>query len=668
MTVTLQYNIISQTDFKHPIIKTVAQWPPADNFPVILDKNGNTVSHFADPTWKMKTNRGRDLNINFTADESHSLFIDSINTQLLKIVLAWWLWKCPSPTSIQSMSSRANVLSQLFRFACHSNISAAELYKHSHLIDHLRTKKASYLKKTLPLLHLIYENRESIGFYVLTPLQIEDLYAVVKLPECKQTAYIPPRIWKYQVNRLQEFIDDYHAVKDGIDALYRECLGLYLEYYGSWELACAHYKARKRRNTPFDCSRQGARYDDLASKHGVDRIFQKWLYGTGVTLMGPGKGINGLTRYLGMASRVGIAYLLNFTTMRIDEAWSLRRDCLKKEIDPDFGEFWTISGETTKLFSDSDARWITSPSVESAIKMMVEISELRELAAKVNPYMPDDLHPDQARYLIVRSCEPWAASMEKSQSVLIHYGSYAYLVEDFPQLFHQDAIKITEDDISVARLITPSLDNNKYQLGKPWAFGWHQLRRTGAVNMQASGLVSDSSLQYAMKHQSRFQSLYYAQGFSKLIFNEDSRSEYIKAFYEARAIKLLELSEKRFSSPYGENRRANLIAPITSREHKKLLDAAKKGTIVLREVLLGVCLNKDHCTKGGIDNIVYCGGGAGKGACVDLLYDKSKIIQVKQLKAETELILEGVKNGSPYHAALTAQIHAANNAISAMEQ
>ncbi|RML50832.1 hypothetical protein ALQ93_200145 [Pseudomonas syringae pv. pisi] len=667
MTITLKYNFIFGQDAISPVEKSCPNWPPPDDFPITLDNSGKAVSFFGDHVWKFKSNRGRDVNINLERNESHPLFIDSVNIKLFKTVLAWWLWRCPLPVSVSSIQSRASCLSKIFVRCTQSGISAADLYKHSQTADHLKTKSAYYLKKTLPLLHLIYENRKSVGFYLLTPFEIEKYFALASLPESKQTPYIPPRIWKYQITRLKEFIDDYHTAKAGINGLYKECLNLYLEHYQSWEYAFAPVKARKRRNTPFDHSRGGVRFDDLARKHGVEKILQKWLYGSGASLMGPGKGVTALTRYLGMASRLGIAYILNFTTMRIDEAWSLRRDCLKKEIDPDFGEFWMLAGETTKLFQDSDARWITSPTVEPAIQMMVEISHLRESAAKVNPNVPDDLDAIHGHYLILRSFEPWASPVEKTLSALVHYDSYASLSWYYPKLFEKDQLRLTAEDISVARFITPTLDDEKYKINEPWLFAWHQLRRTGAVNMQASGLVSLSSLQYAMKHQSKFQSLYYAHGFSKLIFNEESRNEYIKAAYETRAIKLMELAEKRFTSPYGDGRRDTLIAPITSSDRKKLLDAAKKGTIVMREVLLGVCLNKEHCTKGGIDNIVYCGGGHGKGACADLLFDKAKLIPVMQLKAETELLLENAQNPSPYHAALTAQIKAAENAIFNME-
>lgn len=666
MNISLKFNLILGS-VHLPVEENINQWPPLDNFPITIDQMGKTVSYFGDSKWKFTSVRGRIVNIYFRSDDTHPTFIDEVNTMNLKTILAWWLWRSITPISVDSIKAKASFLFQVFKDCSGANIDAKELYKYPHMIEKLQFKSGSYLKKVLPLLHMIYENRASIGFYILNPVNIEKIYASVVIPETKQTPYIPPRIWKYQVSRLNEFVLDYHEVKTGIRDLYQECLNLYLNYFGSWERAYAPISERGRRSTPFDYNRDGVRFEDLARKHGVEKTLQKWLYGPGLSLMGPGKGLNSLNRYLGMASRVGIAYILNFTAMRIDEAWNLRSDCLTKENDPDFGDFWTITGETTKLYLDSDARWITSPSVEPSVRMMVHVAELRETAAKVCPYLDAKHDAADTLYLISRPYEPWGISLGKDLPNISHYNSYASVIDLNDLLFDSNQVSITAQDISIARLITPSLDGKKYQVGNRWPFAWHQLRRTGAVNMQASGLVSDSSLQYALKHQSRIQSLYYAQGFSKLIFNEDGRSEYIKAAYETRAVKLARLVGKRFASPYGQKRQDMLLAPINQGNFKKLLEAAKTGRVGFREVLLGVCLNKEHCTKGGIDNIVYCGGGHGKGACTDLLIDKTKLIQVKQLKAETELLLETAPNNTPYHTALSAQIKAAQNAISIIE-
>ncbi|MEX3937270.1 hypothetical protein AB4Y32_37005 [Paraburkholderia phymatum] len=76
-------------------------------------------------------------------------------------------------------------------------------------------------------------------------------------------------------------------------------------------------------------------------------------------------------------------------------------------------------------------------------------------------------------------------------------------------------LRITQQDRDLARLVTPTLDSGRFAVGKVWPLAWHQLRRTGTVNMQASGLVSDASLQFQLKHVSRAMSLYYGRGYAR---------------------------------------------------------------------------------------------------------------------------------------------------------
>nr|WP_302685080.1 hypothetical protein [Pseudomonas syringae] len=163
------------------------------------------------------------------------------------------------------------------------------------------------------------------------------------------------------------------------------------------------------------------------------------------------------------------------------------------------------------------------------------------------------------------------------------------------------------------------------------------------------------------------QSLYYAQGFSKLVFNEDARSEYVKALYDLRAIHQAQLMTNRFSSPHGVRHKATMLAPYTNKDLKSLAIPNEKGVFAYREVLLGVCLNQGHCSYGGIDNIVRCGGGDGGPPCSEVLYDKSKLIPIKELRAEIIMRRNSASDQSPYAASLDAQLRSADGAIAWIE-
>ncbi|MCW1936866.1 hypothetical protein OMD46_12070 [Pseudomonas sp. MDMC_285] len=122
--------------------------------------------------------------------------------------------------------------------------------------------------------------------------------------------------------------------------------------------------------------------------------------------------------------------------------------------------------------------------------------------------VPDD---PAKRYLLDYCLEPWGTKLTKiNRTIRPSIPSYAHVLQWFDKLFDPEQLRITPEDFALARLVTPTL-TDEFAVGKIWPLAWHQLRRTGAVNMQASGLVSDASLQFQLKHVARAMSLYYGQ-------------------------------------------------------------------------------------------------------------------------------------------------------------
>ena len=647
----------------------LSSWPPKYDFPVVIDKNGKIISRYGDFKWILTPYTKTSSILNF-GDGPDSTIVKNTtaNADLYRQVIAWWMWgPGPSiaPSTVKTIHDR---LSKLFRLCSDNKILASELYKYPQIYEQLpNTMSAGRLGKLIYQLHCIYENRTQIGFYILDRSALEVLSLHCTDYKHQQTAYIPPRIWQYQVLQLRSFLDDYLKIKDKLELCYAHCLKLYKDYYGSISEAYEPTHKRHRHRSPFN-ERNGENFNTLADDFGIGATLRKWVTGPNSSLNGHGKGVTLLSSYLTMASRVGLAYTLNFTAIRVSEGWTLRANCLKHENDERFGIFWTIEGETKKTIRDNDARWITSPSVAFAIEVMAHTTKLRLVAAQLNPNTSLDETNLSNPYLITRSYEPWTSRINDHFTLDIRprYVPYADLTEYYPFLLDPTAITINKSDLDIARLITPTLDSGKYYIGAVWPFAWHQLRRTGAVNMQASNLVSEATLQYDMKHQTRFQSLYYGQGFSKLIFNEDARSEYVKSMYEVHAFNTTALLQKRFSSPHGEKRKATMLAPINKRNLDRLTAAGRAENISIRPILLGVCMYKGHCKFGGIDNFIRCGGGDNSAPCADVMYDREKLIPIKHLRAELLLLKEIAEPGSPYFESLKAQLKSADNAIAAM--
>ncbi len=101
-------------------------------------------------------------------------------------------------------------------------------------------------------------------------------------------------------------------------------------------------------------------------------LFRRWLGVSDDEIR-----IQTLSRYLNLVSRSGLCYLLNFSLMRVEEAWNLRADCLHIERDPQFGDIHVLCGRTTKTMSDSEALWVTSPSAQVAVEAMRVVADLR---------------------------------------------------------------------------------------------------------------------------------------------------------------------------------------------------------------------------------------------------------------------------------------------------
>lgn len=182
--------------------------------------------------------------------------------------------------------------------------------------------------------------------------------------------------------------------------------------------------------------------------------------------------------------------------------------------------------------------------------------------------------------------------------------------------------------------------------------------------MQASGLVSDASLQFQLKHVVRAMSLYYGQNYSRVRLEEKASTFYVRTMYETLGRQLQKIASNRFVSPHGEKRKSEIVRLISHADHKKLINLAKSGTAAHRPVLLGVCTSRTPCPYGGIDNIAHCGGGDSFGdpkPCADVLYDPAQLNEIEALDAILDERLANADAGSPLRASLEAQKRSVEN-------
>jgi len=240
----------------------------------------------------------------------------------------------------------------------------------------------------------------------------------------------------------------------------------------------------------------------------------------------------------------------------------------------------------------------------------------------------------------------------------------------FNKLFDTEVLRITEDDLTISLMLTPNLDSNgKFKVGEIWPLAFHQLRRTTAVNMFASGLVSDTSMQVILKHLYLAQSEYYGRNFHRLKFNDDVGSIISLAKYEVLARNIMNLVTERYFSPVSEQRKAEIVVNIiNSRDFRTLFKSAKKGEVSIRETRLGACTKREPCPYEGIESSARCAGGDGRGPCDAALFDRNKRDSVARQLVETERQIVESKENSPRRRFLLAEARGLRNYVTAIEK
>lgn len=653
-------------------------WPPLPDFPIVIDADGKIISKYGDPIWNLSPWAKKPLILNFGDGPKvrGMLGISPSNAALFRQITAWWLY---GPNAIQkpmTLKARFTMIRALFLLCSKEGVIASDLMRFPLVTEQLpNVISPSSVTLALTVLHSLYEQREQLGFTLLNREGLTRLEAVLPEHESRQTPYIPSRIWVYQVSRLRTFLDDFHAHREEVEACYHFCLDAYAKNFGSLANACQD--RRKGGKNPFGIvgAHNGNRSEadylgsfwQTAKRFKIDELLFRWCVGSNKSASDIS--LKTFSTYFSMVGYVGTAYLLNFSLMRFEEGWKLRTNCLEIEKDERFGSIYILRGETTKTVDDNDARWPTSPSVQVAVDAMSCISRLRMICATANSAVPTSAEDVRNPYLYERAYEPWAGGVVYSQSlsVRLRHRSYLEVIEMFPNLFDLEELRINEADLQQARLITPTLNGEMFDVGNVWPLAWHQLRRTGAVNMLSSGLVSDASLQYQLKHTTRNMSLYYGQGYSSVKLDEKARGLYVRTMYEVLGMEISRLLTDRFISPHGEKRKAEILKLVDPADNKSLLALAMSGKVSWRETLLGGCAKRGPCPFGGVDNIAHCGGGDSQAPCPDVLYDRERVHEIRKLGHVINLQLNGAPFGSPYRESLEAQLRAVENTLNVIE-
>lgn len=639
-------------------------WPPHPDFPVVISEDGTPTCVYADSIWDLTPWAERKETINFGDGpiRKNTAPISPKNAALLRLMIAMWLYGTDGVRTVNTLTLRFDAMRRIMVFFSKKGITADKFENRSEIVEEMATTiRPCHNNTTIFLLHDIWENRDFLGFHIFNPEEIMTFGNCCARHDPKQTPYIPPRIWSYQIRRLKSFIDDFLENSDSIIS----CFEYMLEAYKKNGLDATNQKLKPHHRPfhighPRKTTRNGiithGHFKKTLEKFNILELMKSWLDDLDL------RGAKVMGNYFNLASLVGCAYIANFSMMRSGEIRSLRTGCFKFEYDTALDlNVPTIRGRTTKTLMNNNACWITSASSESAIKMLEIIARLRTSAALLlneQVLTPEDIeHP----YLLMRPSEPWRLRQEYASlpsAARPTLPAYSSIPARYPKLFDLEQLRIRPGDLEIAKLVTPSLDPELFSINTIWQLAWHQLRRTGAVNMNASGLVSEPSLQYELKHTCPWMSRYYGQGFHHvhLEITDEVKATYVKAMYEAIAIQFKQLESSRYISLHGEKRKTQIIDAMKSASHNEIIHAVEIGTIACRSILMGFCTSLTPCPYGGIDYVAKCAGTDVKHSCENLLIDKEKRPLIENLSTIIKARLADSDSRSPLRNSLEMQL------------
>ncbi|MFM0665842.1 hypothetical protein [Paraburkholderia sediminicola] len=312
----------------------------------------------------------------------------------------------------------------------------------------------------------------------------------------KQHPPLPTRIYSQILSVLSRELTEFQLIAQAYLDLASECA-----------LNPLRSRSTRQRSRETDFMEEEGGHSpmaDLLEKFGLKAYF------TAKKLNPDAPGISAGLSFIMTVIRVTIQA---YSGMRDGEISLLKYDCL--EVRKDHGRtHYVIHGVTTKLNSNrpKTTAWVTSSEGARAIELAQKIIKL-----SYTFFMRDndsDLTIDEMPLMastayIGLTGKRWAESRDMNRMRAGHTpkwtSRYRVLVQP----------TILEEDLSELEQIDPHRawrSEKKFQLGVPWTFTGHQLRRSLALYAQRSGLVSLPSLRRQLQHITEEMSRYYAKG------------------------------------------------------------------------------------------------------------------------------------------------------------
>jgi hypothetical protein len=648
MSKALQISIQSDQITPGSANYTLPNFPPSPEFPITVDRLGAPLNRVKDTKWNFVYMCNRSISLNFKSHTNGKMTKNiTSNIEIFQHLITYLMYGTKSIT-ISTVFYYFNKLNKVFRIAAKYDTPILEMHRFPILIDEVGRK----LKQGGACHILLYLNahKEHLGFEFLDTQSITRIFELAANKENTQTPYIPERIWRYQITRLQHAIQEFNTNQKNIKQLF----SYYLDVYRKDGLLDEAFLKEDGYVSPLKYFHPNGSFHANARSFGVDELITRWTLSSESDPIAS-LNINSLSKYLGIVSRVALILIGNYTGMRKGELSTLTSVCFIHEYDEIYGDLYFIEGRTTKTIQDDNARWAVPPEAKYPVQALISIAKLRLDCAISNPLVNTENVKKEKFPLLLRSYEPWGGLKNNEKQLAINTEitlDYGLLIKHCPQLFDRAAITITDEDLKQARQVTPSLPP-EYHVGAVWPFAMHQLRRTLIVNASYSGLVSGFSMQFQMKHLFMAMTKHYAQNFTGKGIEREFQIEFNQALAEGFSKALAEIRSKQYFSPYGDDHKMLMTEFLTEKDTKALMKMIQSNGIPIRETLLGLCMSRLPCEYGGFDSITNCS------SCHEAAFNKQKEPALKRLIIRLIDDLRNAPQDHPVYDSLTKQLKAA---------
>jgi hypothetical protein len=602
---------------------------PSDDFVVSRNKDGSPLSLYGDSTWNWTPYNANNRTVIFSFKFWSSGELTQQREQLageIRWLMFILIYLRPDPgLSISSLRSYLGLLNFIARICELRNLSVYEFLADPALLNKSIEAKKAYALMTKALIHLLrYLGSDAVGFSVVDSKAIQNLKKVAAnyALTLKQHAPIPTRLYSILLATLAQEFNKFERVADRMLGLLQVC--------ASDPLMGRTYGIQSRSRKALGLGKQMRRplFQDLLKKFDLGNYW---------TEKGYQRSLLGIETAITEAMVMCAFQIQAFTGMRKNEVDSLPFHCLEVvKRDKSDNLHYIVKGRTTKLNHGKikQAQWVTSETGAKAIKLAQRISTA--IYGALGQLPEDNKSPNNPYYLFISP-----SNLFRRSSVKL---SPAYLMlERSSNLKHrlQSQMEIRDADLLELEQIDPHRawrSEDAFQIGHPWRFKSHQLRRSLALYAQRSGLVTLPSLKRQLQHITQEMSLYYCRGsaFAASFIGNDSvdkphfgkewqATQPVSQFFSYVAHVLMTDEILFGGHPHWLKHRLSDGGGKVIFDRDATLIRFQKGELAYRETILGGCVKVGDCDKNPLD-ILHVGCLASH--CKNLVGNKKKLERV----------------------------------------